>query len=89
MNVSISQAELKSLISTSLGLEWIRLQPESLDIPANITFQQMKPGLTTDAMKNQMNAGSNKAYFKNQIKRILTSCFPLCLGLSQKTNKIP
>ena len=80
-NVSNSQEELKLLISALLGLEWLGPHPESLDIPANIKFQQMKPGLTTDAMKNQMNAGLNKVYFKNQIKYILIS--------SQKTNKIP
>jgi pimeloyl-ACP methyl ester carboxylesterase len=57
-NVSISQEEMKSLSSASLGSGWIKLHPESLDIPENITtFQQMKPGLTPDAMKNQMNTG--------------------------------
>jgi pimeloyl-ACP methyl ester carboxylesterase len=56
--VSISQEEMKSLSSASLGSGWIKLHPESLDIPENITtFQQMKPGLTPDAMKNQMNTG--------------------------------
>jgi len=56
-NVSISQEEMKSLTSASLGSGWVRLHPESLDIPTNITFQQMKPSLTPDAMKNQMNVG--------------------------------
>jgi hypothetical protein len=33
-NISISQEEIKSLISASLGSGWIRLHPESLeDIP--------------------------------------------------------
>ncbi|MFZ0698473.1 MAG: alpha/beta hydrolase, partial [Nitrososphaeraceae archaeon] len=54
-NGSISQEEIKSLVSASLGSGWIRLHPESLDIPANITFQQMKPGLSQDAMNNQTN----------------------------------
>ena len=57
-NVSISQEEMKSLVSASLGSGWIKLHPESLDIPANITFQQMKPSLSPATMKNQMNVGS-------------------------------
>jgi pimeloyl-ACP methyl ester carboxylesterase len=56
-NVSISQEEMKSLVSASLGSGWIRLHPESVDIPENITLQQAKPGLSPDAMKNQGNAG--------------------------------
>jgi pimeloyl-ACP methyl ester carboxylesterase len=32
-NVSISQEEMKSLVSASLGSGWIRLHPESLDLP--------------------------------------------------------
>jgi pimeloyl-ACP methyl ester carboxylesterase len=54
-NVSISREEMKSLVSASLGSGWIRLHPESVE---NITdFQQAKPGLSPDAMKNQMNTG--------------------------------
>jgi pimeloyl-ACP methyl ester carboxylesterase len=34
-NVSISQEEMKSLVSASLGSGWIRLHPESVDIPTN------------------------------------------------------
>jgi pimeloyl-ACP methyl ester carboxylesterase len=56
-NVSISQEEMKSLVSASLGSGWIRLHPESVNIPENITLQQAKPGLSPDAMKNQGNAG--------------------------------
>ena len=57
-SVSISQEEMKSLVSASLGSGWIRLHPESLDIPTNITtLQQAKPSMTPDAMKNQMNTG--------------------------------
>jgi pimeloyl-ACP methyl ester carboxylesterase len=56
-NIPISQQEMKSLVSASLGSGWVRLHPESLNVPANTTFQQMKPSLTPDAMKNQMNAG--------------------------------
>jgi pimeloyl-ACP methyl ester carboxylesterase len=56
-NVSISREEMKSLVSASLGSGWIRLHHESVDIPENITLLQSKPGLSLDAMKNQMNAG--------------------------------
>ncbi len=56
-NVPISQEEMKSLSAASLGSGWIRLHPESLNIPANLTFQQMKPGLPPDTMKNQMDIG--------------------------------
>jgi pimeloyl-ACP methyl ester carboxylesterase len=48
---------MKSLVSASLGSGWIRLHPESVDIPTNITLQQAKPSMTPEAMKNQMNAG--------------------------------
>jgi pimeloyl-ACP methyl ester carboxylesterase len=56
-NVSIPQEEMKALVSGSLGSGWIRLHPESLGIPANMTFQQMKPGLPPDTMSNQNNVG--------------------------------
>lgn len=56
-NVPISQEEMKSLVTASLGSGWIKLHPESLDIPANMTFQQMKPGLSPDTMNNQNNVG--------------------------------
>jgi pimeloyl-ACP methyl ester carboxylesterase len=57
-NVPISQEETKSLVSASLGSGWIRLHPESLNIPQNNnTFTQMKPSLSPAAMKNQMSAG--------------------------------
>ncbi len=56
-HVPISQTEMKSLVNDSLGSGWIKLHPESVDIPANLTFQQMKPGLSPNMMKNQMNIG--------------------------------
>ena len=56
-NVSISQEEMKELVSASLASGWIRLHPESLEnIP---TMQQAKPGLSPDAMNNQMNVGKH------------------------------
>ncbi len=59
-NVSISQEEIKSLISASLGAGWIRLHPESLeDIPEskdmfasispNIIMQQNNIGMRWEA----------------------------------------
>ena len=56
-NVPLSMEEMKPLVTASLGEGWIRLHPESLDIPANMTFQQMKPGLPTATMNNQNNIG--------------------------------
>ena len=57
-NVSLSAEEIKSLVSASLGSGWIKLHPESLDIRANITsLQQMKPSLSPETEKNQMNLG--------------------------------
>ena len=45
-NIPVSKEEIKGLVSASLGSGWIKLHPESLDIPANITsLQQLKPGL--------------------------------------------
>ena len=57
-NVSISQEEMKELVSASVGSGWIKLHPESLDIPANITtLQQLKPGLPPEIANNQNNVG--------------------------------
>jgi pimeloyl-ACP methyl ester carboxylesterase len=56
-NIPVSQEEMKSLVSASLGPGWIKLHPESLNIPANMTFQQMKPGLPPATMNNQNNVG--------------------------------
>ena len=50
---------MKSLVSASRGSGWIELHPESLDIPANITLQQVKPGLSPEAMNNQNNVGKH------------------------------
>jgi len=48
---------LKALITASLGSGWIKLHPESVDIPANLTLQQLKPGLPPETLNNQKNAG--------------------------------
>jgi pimeloyl-ACP methyl ester carboxylesterase len=59
-NIPLTPEEIKSLVSASLGSGWIRLHPESLDIPANITsLQQMKPGLPPEVANNQNNIGKH------------------------------
>ena len=59
-NIPITHEEIKSLSSASLESGWIKLHPESLDIPANITtFQQLKPGLPPEILNNQNNVGKH------------------------------
>jgi pimeloyl-ACP methyl ester carboxylesterase len=56
-NIPITQ-ELKALNVASLGSGWIKLHPESVDIPANTTsLQQLKPGLPPEIANNQKNVG--------------------------------
>jgi pimeloyl-ACP methyl ester carboxylesterase len=56
-NIPITQ-ELKELNAASLGSGWIKLHPESVDIPANTTsLQQAKPGLTPEIANKQNNVG--------------------------------
>ena len=53
-NISISQEEMKELVAASVGSGWIKLHPETLDIPANITsLQQLKPSLPPEIAKAQ------------------------------------
>ena len=57
-NVSITQEEMKELVSASAGSGWIKLHPEVLEnIPTDM--QQVKPGLSPEAMNNQMNVGKH------------------------------
>ncbi len=56
-NIPISQQDMKSLVTASLGSGWIKLHPESVDIPANITLQQLKPSLSPETLNNQNNVG--------------------------------
>src|ERR671933_2585883 len=57
-NIPISQEEMKALSSASLGSGWIKLHPESVNIPTNITtMSQLKPGLPPATMNNQNNVG--------------------------------
>jgi len=59
-NVSISLEEMKALVSASLGEGWIRLHPDSVNIPENITsLQQLKPGLPPEVANNQNNVGKH------------------------------
>jgi pimeloyl-ACP methyl ester carboxylesterase len=54
-NIPTTADEMKQLVATSLGSGWIKLHPESLDIPENITLLESKPGLTPETMNNQKN----------------------------------
>ena len=56
-NIPITQ-ELKALNAATLGSGWVKLHPESVDIPANTTsLQQLKPGLTPEIANKQKNLG--------------------------------
>ena len=56
-NIPITQ-ELKALNVASLGSGWVKLHPESVDLPANTTsLQQLKPGLPPEIANNQNNVG--------------------------------
>ena len=54
-NIPTTADEMKQLVVASLGSGWIKLHPESLDIPENMTLLQSKPGLTPETMNNQKN----------------------------------
>jgi pimeloyl-ACP methyl ester carboxylesterase len=55
-NVPTSQEEIKELVSASVGSGWIRLHPEVLEnLPTD--FQQIKSGLSPEAMNKQNNVG--------------------------------
>jgi pimeloyl-ACP methyl ester carboxylesterase len=57
-NIPITTEELKSLVAASVGAGWIKLHPESLDIPKNITtLGQLKPGLPPEIADNQNKVG--------------------------------
>jgi pimeloyl-ACP methyl ester carboxylesterase len=59
-NVSISHEEMKELVAASVGSGWIKLHPESLDIPANLTsLQQLKPGLPPEVANFQNIVGKH------------------------------
>ena len=57
-NISLSTDELRELIAASLGPGWVKLHPESVDVPANITsLQQLKPGLPPEIADSQNKVG--------------------------------
>jgi pimeloyl-ACP methyl ester carboxylesterase len=57
-NISLSTDELRELIAASLGSGWVKLHPESVDVPANITsLQQLKPGLPPEIADSQNKVG--------------------------------
>src|SRR4029079_19286768 len=59
-NIPLSTDDLKELISASVGSGWIKLHPESLYLPANITsLQQLKPGLSPEIADSQNNLGKH------------------------------
>ncbi|MFL6376821.1 MAG: alpha/beta hydrolase [Nitrososphaeraceae archaeon] len=49
---------MEALNVASLGSGWIKLHPETADVPANITtLQQLKPGLPPEIANKQKNLG--------------------------------
>jgi pimeloyl-ACP methyl ester carboxylesterase len=56
-NETISNDEFKTLITASLGSGWIKLHPESVEIPENMTLTAAKPGLSPEMMNKQNNLG--------------------------------
>jgi pimeloyl-ACP methyl ester carboxylesterase len=59
-NIPHTAEELKLLVAASVGSGWIKLRPESLDIPANITtLQQIKPGLPPEIADNPNKVGKH------------------------------
>ena len=59
-NVPITPEEIKALVSASVGSGWIKLHPESVDVPANITsLQQLKPGLPHEVANSQNIVGKH------------------------------
>ena len=55
-NLTIPQELLKSNANATLGPGWIKLHPESLDVPANLTAQQLAPNTSPETMKKQSDA---------------------------------
>ncbi len=56
--IPVSHEEMQALNVASLGQNWIRLHPESSQIPENITsLQQLKLGLPPAIANNQNNVG--------------------------------
>jgi pimeloyl-ACP methyl ester carboxylesterase len=57
-HIPVSHEELQALNVASLGQSWVRMHPESSQIPENITsLQQLKPGLPPEVANDQNNVG--------------------------------
>jgi pimeloyl-ACP methyl ester carboxylesterase len=56
-NATVSNEDFKSLVTASLGSGWIKLHPESAEVPENMTLAAAKPGLSPEMMNNQNNLG--------------------------------
>ena len=57
-HIPVSHAQMQALNVASLGQNWIRMHPESSQIPENITsLQQLKPGLPPEVANDQNNVG--------------------------------
>jgi pimeloyl-ACP methyl ester carboxylesterase len=56
-NITVPQEDFKALVTASLGSGWIKLHPESLDLPENMTLASTKPGLSPETLNNQNNLG--------------------------------
>jgi pimeloyl-ACP methyl ester carboxylesterase len=53
-NIPLSHEELQALLVAPYGENWLRMHPESAQIPANITsLQQLRTGLTPEAVDGQ------------------------------------
>src|SRR6476659_3829867 len=57
-NIPTNADEKKQLVVASLGSGWIKLHPESLDIPENMTLLQSKPSLSPETLNKQNNLGN-------------------------------
>ena len=59
-HIPASHEEMQVLNVASLGQNWIRMHPESSQLPENITsLQQLKPGLPPAIANNQNNVGKH------------------------------
>jgi len=52
-NLIVPQELLKSNANATLGPGWIKLHPESLDVPANLTAHQLAPNTSPETMNKQ------------------------------------
>jgi pimeloyl-ACP methyl ester carboxylesterase len=55
-NLPLSQEEMKAIPNAIFGPGWVKLHPESLDMPTNLTIQQMAPNLSPETLNKQSDA---------------------------------